>query len=202
MSQSKPPYVLGLDVSTTCTGWALISLDPLVAPRLFFGKIMPPPSTSKRRVSWYERADFIYSHLPQALGDIAVCAICLEELNSFRGGEVTRQLAGINMGVRFLMWKKYGVEPTAMDTTTIKKAFTGSGKAEKQHMVAAANKIYGLQLRYPTTESQQRNKEINDEDQADAIACAHVFIKESGEELREALNKPKTNKVEGVYLGG
>jgi Holliday junction resolvasome RuvABC endonuclease subunit len=175
-------YILGLDVSTTCCGWALLSLDYADDRDLRYGKIIAP-----KKASWFVRCDFILGAINTYLADAPVAAIAMEQLNSFRGAGVTRQIAGIGALVSYNLYKRYGIETIEMHTTTVKKAFSGSGAAKKWDMIAAANKRYGLALRWPETAAAQKNKEHNDEDVADAIAVASTLYDQSGEDIRAGL---------------
>lgn len=183
-------YVLGLDISTTCVGWALISLEYEKDHLLWLGKIIPPKGTKKEPVSWFERAKFIHTAIEQLIENRNIAAIAVEQLNSMRGGDTTRQLAGMSMSVQFLLFKKLGIEPSEIFTSTMKKGFTGNGAAKKWDMIAHANKTYGTNLRWPTSTKDQKNKELNDEDVADALAAAHCFLEEVGEDLRDYLRIP------------
>lgn len=178
-------YILGLDVSTTCCGWALLSVDWETDRGLHFSKIIPP-----KKVSWLRRADHILTAIDTYLlsqVDKPIAAIAMEQLNSFTGAPTTRALAGIGGLVQYHLFKKLGMETIELHTTTVKKTFSGSGAAKKMHMVAAANQRFGLSLRWPPAEKDQRNKEKNDEDIADAIGVAWTLYTESGESLRAAL---------------
>jgi len=178
-------YILGLDVSTTCCGWALLSVDYDSDHSLHFGKIIPP-----KKQSWLHRADHILTALDTHLlnwPDKPIAAIAMEQLNSFTGAPTTRALAGVGALVQFHLFKKIGLEAIELHTTTVKKTFSGSGAAKKMHMIAAANKRFGLRLCWPPTEKEQRNKWVNDEDIADAIGVAWTLYTEAGDSLRNAL---------------
>lgn len=186
-------YILGLDISTTCCGWALLSVDYDIDRDIRVGKIIPPKSTSKNPVSWFARADHIYTSVDTIFSNVPIAAIGVEQLNSFRGGEVTRQLSAVNLGVQFYFYKKYGIEPIEMNTMTLKKKFTGHGGAQKNQMIESANKRFGLNLRWPTNPSDQKDKEKNDEDIADALAVAWVLYTEASETLRKNLEVRSDN---------
>ncbi len=179
-------YILGIDSSTTCVGWALLSLDYAQDKLLTYGKIIPP-KIGKNQGTWFQRASYIYAVMEKVLLSVPVSAVAIEELNSQRGGETTRQLAGVNMGIQFLAYKHLGIEPSPIYTSTAKKAFTGSGNAQKWHMIDRANTLYGLNLFWPATPGAQKNKKLNDEDVADAIAMAYCLEREIGDELRNTL---------------
>ena len=181
-------FVLGFDTSTTCVGWALLSLTYAQDQDIRFGKIIPP-KLGKNQGTWFQRATYIYAEVEKVLLSAPISAVAIEELNSMRSGETTRQLAGINMGIQFLVYKHLGLEPSAMYTSTIKKDFAGAGNAQKWHMIARANELYGLELQWPSTAGTQKNKKLNDEDIADAIGAAYCLEKEVGDELRATLNK-------------
>ena len=110
-----------------------------------------------------------------------------------RSGEVTRQLAGANMGVQYLVWKTLALQASSMYTATLKKGFTGSGAAKKWDMIARANEVYGLNLVWPKLPKDQKNKKINDEDVADALAAAYCLEREIGDELRAGLKGETSN---------
>jgi Holliday junction resolvasome RuvABC endonuclease subunit len=177
-------FVLGLDISTTCVGWAMLSLNYAEDKDLRYGKIIPAA-----RVSWFQRADHIYAEMGRLVETVPICAIAIEELNSMRGGETTRQLAGINMGVQYLLYRRFGITPSMMWMSSMKKGFTGSGSAKKWDMIARANELYGLDLHWPLTAAGRRNKKVNDEDVADAIGAAYCLEQEVGDELRATLKE-------------
>lgn len=179
-------FILGLDTSTTCVGWALLSLNYTEDKELHYGKIIPP-RRGKNQGTWFERVTYIYAEMAKVLESRPISAAAIEELNSMRGGEVTRQLAGVNMGIQFLVYTRLGIEPSTIYTSTAKKAFTGAGNAQKWHMIDRANELYGLNLFWPATPSAQKNKMLNDEDVADAIAMAYCLEQEIGDELRNTL---------------
>ncbi len=183
-------YILGLDVSTTCVGWALLSLNYGITDRdLRLGKIIPPKHTKRNPMSWFKRATHVCTVLDQLLEGEPVVAAAIEQLNSVRSVDTTRKLAGMSYVVQHLLYKKFGFEPSEINTATLKKGFTGSGAAKKWDVIACANKLYNLNLCWPPTLAAQNNKEINDEDPADALGAAHCLNAEVGEELRASLRE-------------
>ena len=174
-----------------------MALDKGTTPYLLYGKIVGPP-----KGSLYERLDHIYTCLPRAIPEVPIVAIAVEQLNSFRGAVTTRQLAGVDVGVQYLLWKKYGIEATEMNTRKVKEVMTGSGAAKKIHMVQMANSLFGLNLYFPPTEEGQKDKVKSDEDIADSIGVSLAFVTLHGDKLKEKLDNPKKKKkpAEGVYL--
>ena len=72
---------------------------------------------------------------------------------------------GIKTRIEEFCWK-YGVELQPVPIPTLKKATTGNGRAEKEDMVAAVNRIFGLTLT------------PKEHDTADALALLHYARKD------------------------
>lgn len=174
--------ILGLDTSTTCVGWAVLSLDYASDKELVYGKIIPPTEAS-----WFGRTDYILQELGVVCGAHPIVAAGVEELNYARSMSVVRAIAGMNMLCQYQVYKSLKIEPISMNTTNVKKVFSGYGAAKKWDMIAAANRIYGLSLVWPQRPTDQKNKELTDDDIADAIGVAHVLMAEIGDDLRASL---------------
>ncbi len=202
MSSSKN-FILGLDISSTCSGWCALPLDSSnLRDRGGYGKIITDwreTAGVKRAASnFFERVDWLLEGLDAIVPKYKIVACGSEQLNSFRSGETTRQLAGIQKIAQYHLLKKYGLETNEIHTTTIKKIMgagiwaKGQGSPKKPDMVRFANARYGLDLVFSNPRSKSvdgvsYNLHLSDDDVADAIGVATTLREEIGAELLRGL---------------
>jgi Holliday junction resolvasome RuvABC endonuclease subunit len=165
------PYILGIDSSTKCTGWAMIDTES--GKLLKLGRVIPP-----KDLYYVDRWVVIVKGLEDVVkenGDPVVVGI--EEPNCFTNGNTVRLLCGI-FGIISYTFSKAGLFVHAVNTAHAKSIFVGSeksgeGHAKKTDTIAKANKMFGLTLTH-----KERNVDgvrMSDEDLADAIQVAYCL---------------------------
>jgi Holliday junction resolvasome RuvABC endonuclease subunit len=134
---------VGLDLSLTHTGFAIIKDDQLV---LSSGVIKSKPCGDKpidetKRI--IKIAEDVMEEINKALPEINPDLVCIEGLSFMSQGTSLVQLAGLNYLIRFLLnqfnWPFLIVAPT-----TLKKFITGSGRADKDLMMLEVFKRWGF----------------------------------------------------------
>lgn len=179
------PVILGLDISLSCTGWCLLSLeeDKLVK----WGKIATKPSKygNLNDSDYFARVHKIVTGVEEVFKDpeVAIVSVAVEQLNSFRGGDVARRLLGVSKVVQYLIWKNHGLTPNEINTMTAKKVFTGNGQASKALVLVAANQRLAIKPPLVWVEKKLDRKGVSDEDTADSAAVAFTLKQEIGEQL-------------------
>lgn len=158
--------ILGIDTSTTSTGWSIVSLSGKV---IDFGKIAP-----KEELTYLEKCQYISGELIKITQAHRSCIryIAMEQPNSFRGGEITRMLCGLFGIVRYVLYTETGIVAHEINTKHNKSVVSGNGSADKEEMIKAINNITNLKLQY------NKKKELSDDDIADAIGICITFIKD------------------------
>lgn len=179
------PVILGLDISLSCTGWCLLSLEEDRVVK--WGKISTKASKrgSLNDSDYYIRVHRIVQGVEAVfdIPEIVIVSVAVEQLNSFRGGDVSRRLMGVSKIVQYTIWKNHGLTPNEINTMTAKKVFTGNGQAEKTLVLVMANHVYKLSPQLVWLEKKTDKEGRSDEDIADSISIAHTLKKEIGEQL-------------------
>lgn len=162
-------YVLGLDTSTTCVGYAVFKVTEKTHRLTDYGKIVVPED-----LGYLQKCEHIVNKIESIINKIDTTGlkIALEEPNSFINGNTTRMLCGIYQIVRYMIYLRFAIESQGMNTKEIKKMMSGNGSAKKQEMVDAVNGMFGLKLNF-----HKSNKDKTDDDIADAIAVAELYIR-------------------------
>ncbi len=178
--------VLGLDSSTTCFGYAFIDISKGGLKLVDYGKIIPPldpekvkirPALTNKKLDYLPRCNYILKEIEKIYESAPgkVIAVAIEQPNSFKNGETTRQLCGLYGMVRYIYWVRYNINCAEMNTGHVKRCITGNGNAGKQEMVDAINDRFNIELIYKDTQ----NKEKTDDDIADAISVAATYVEEN-----------------------
>jgi len=178
----KQAYILGLDSSLSCTGWALLDIR---ADRIIeYGRIYPPAKDS----TYLEKVKHINDCIDIVFGKYKsnILAVAIEQPNSFRGGEVTRMLIGLFKIVQYNIWVKHGLTCNELNTKTAKKVFTSHGDASKELTVLVANAKFGLDLIF--IEKAKDKMRLSWEDAADAMSVAYALRAEIAEDAIKALD--------------
>jgi|TARA_E500000331_G_scaffold351816_1_gene399184 hypothetical protein len=119
---------LGLDISTSCTGWCILDHDNSI---LDIGYI----NTSKEK-SLFKKAEIVSNHLDTVDEKFKIDNIFIEEnLQSFRSGfssaRTISTLAKFNGIVSFLCFDKFSKEPIFLNVNSARKSLNISIKRKK-----------------------------------------------------------------------
>jgi crossover junction endodeoxyribonuclease RuvC len=150
--------VLGLDLSSTNTGYAIMNTEFNL---ITYGLIRPP-----QKMTHSQKLKFIYDGISSILNETRVDHISIEDQYFKINGDTAKLLIRIS-GVAMLVAEQNNISHTLYTPNSIKLNFSGSGKAQKQDMIDKANELFKINI-------------IND-NVADAIGCAYThIIKSSG----------------------
>lgn len=150
--------VMGIDPSTSSTGWAVIEVTDKLS-LLKYGTIKP-----KSSLKAHQKLKFIYDNLYHICNELGYCPdVLVIEDQYFRFADATKAVLRVR-GIVELFAATQEMELHLLYPVTVKKEFAGSGKATKQQVIDAVKDIY--------------NVEVNTDDEADAIAIAHMMGKE------------------------
>ena len=142
-------YTLGLDLSLTHTGWCLLADDGDYS----CGSIVP------KKLRGMERIEYIVAALDELLsGAWNVTRINIEGYSFGSRGSAVFDVAELGGIVRWHL-HTLGYEYRIVSPSSLKKAATGKGNADKGAMLAAAIRKHGY--------------EGSDHNEADAIHLAH-----------------------------
>ena len=166
--------VIGIDSSTSCTGISVIQVVKNKEKLLYYSKIIPNHDHSYEQKS-NEILDGIFKVYDEYLKSAPIVAI--EILNSHKNMNTTRILAGLWGFILSSFFRMYGKNIISLNTSSVKKKTTGDGNADKKKMIKYVNKYFGLDLKY-----HDKNKDISDDDIADAIGVALSMIRTLREE--------------------
>ncbi len=95
--------------------------------------------------------NFVFHEMPEAK------MVAVEQAHH-RGGYATRLCVGMTTAVEVACFQRYLSPPLWIHTLTLKKYATGSGRAEKADMIAAAERLIG--------------RSVEDDNEADAVFIA------------------------------
>lgn len=163
--------VLALDVSGSCTGWALGVNGKLEAKGKFISKATSPKGEKLMSFSlWLE------SLLTSKTPDV----VLIEKPYKGRNSNVLANISKFIGVVELVAFKTLNLvlkEEWFIDPKTIKKSLQVKKGMDyddnKRIMVARINSLYGLKLKF----GKNKSKKYNDDDVADAIALLHTFLK-------------------------
>lgn len=151
--------ILGLDLSMSKTGVAVFDGWDLIHTELIEPKHkMPKPKTDRSNYYGLILADY-YHRFNQLITEYEPGYVSIER-GFTKGNNATQvlyRLHGVaNMACRNILTRNY-------PALSVKKSFTGKGRASKDDMIYRAKLKYGVDV---------------SEDEADAIAVAECLIKE------------------------
>ena len=114
---------IGLDISTSCTGWSLITVDDNLRPLTVKLGYIPLSSLKDP----YSKADAVQEHLSEILKSNKVDEVHIEEnLQAFRPGSSSAKtlvkLARFNGVVSYIAQKTYSVTPEFLNVNHARKS--------------------------------------------------------------------------------
>lgn len=148
--------VLALDLATAC-GYALIDTDDPEYTLVYSGVIKLPSTPTGARYSKFQY--WLNSTLQTDEQQANVDYVAFEDVKRHVGTQAAHVYGGLKAIVQMECFRA-GIEMIPLGVGTIKKAATGSGRASKDEMVAAALTRY--------------NVTCSDDNEADAIWIAHL----------------------------
>jgi crossover junction endodeoxyribonuclease RuvC len=128
--------ILGLDLSSADTGYAIIDKGELVD----FGSIQPP-----KKLDQAQKIEYIYSNVLLLLDKFPIKKIIIEDQFIGAGRQTAIFLVRIS-GAIFLIAAQHDIPLKVVAPTHVKSVFTGTGKADKAMMLYKANTIYNLNI--------------------------------------------------------
>lgn len=163
--------ILGLDLSSSNSGYALLSLegDKLIS----YGSIIPG-----KKMSHCEKLMFIYDAIDNLFKEFDVKEVSIED-QLFRRNISTLKLLSRIGGVAMLCSTQHGASVFLYPATTIKHSFTGNGKADKEDMILKAKTLYKI--------------DGIDDNIADAIGCCYTHS-----QLKGIIPNKKKSKQSGA----
>ena len=159
--------VIGLDTSSFSTGYSVFNDGKLVS----YGLIKPPKKYIMPRRLYHFSLE-----LQLLLNEHSPDEIVIEDLKHRRNVKVVNTLASFIGVARLITFCSLGKDAHLVSPSEVKMPATGKGNADKQEVIAAANKRFALSL------SDQ------DDDIADAIYVAQAYM---GEKDGRAIKKGK-----------
>lgn len=189
--------VLGLDVSTTRTGYCLLDMGHNVVR---IGDIIT--TKTKKRVSHYDRVEHLREKLVKSLKGEQIDAIWVEEpLSRLGRGQSSSQtislLARFNGMVSYLVWKEFGLEPNLCKSQVARSAagitiprgkkrprINGEPKSAKLYVaerVAALDP--GIEIAY--TDDTKTSLSAGVDDRLDAYVIARYGVDELRKQIRK-----------------
>ena len=124
--------VLGLDTSTTSTGYCVMEDNKILA----YGVIKP-----KKSLDVIDRIIYIEKEIKELIIAKEVEYVCIEDLVSFRNAYATKGLAGLLMHIQIELRKKDMLVITVRPTEWLKGIVKGKTRAEQK----ASGKEYVLE---------------------------------------------------------
>lgn len=163
--------VLGLDLSSTNTGYAILDGTSLVT----YGSIIPG-----KNANHLEKLLYIYNEIEGILGAYHIDHVAIEDQCYTNNVDTLKLLARIS-GVVMLCAKQHDIPVSLYPATTVKKHFTGNGQATKEDMIAKALELYNLQ------------RCLVDDNICDAIGIAYTHV--TYQETPKPVHKKKKKKL-------
>jgi len=134
--------VLGLDPGLSLTGYGCVAADPTspAGGRLVEAGVLRLPS----RRPLAERLQALETDLAQVLDDLAPAVVAVESVFHHGRNPRTAIMMAHARGVLLLGAARRGLEVVELPPATVKRAATGSGRADKAQVQAAVAARLGL----------------------------------------------------------
>lgn len=164
MYESSTSVVLGLDLSSVNTGYSIFGASYEGAPGnsshqlIAFGNITP-----NQHLNEQAKLETIYNLIEELIKEHGIDCVAIEDTYYSKNAKTFKVLVRIS-GVAILAAQKNGCEIYLYPPTTIKKTFSGNGKAKKKEMITTAIEIYKI------------DPDSIEDNAADAIAVGHTHI--------------------------
>jgi len=127
--------ILGIDASTHDTGWGVLDDDNLIG----YGSIVPPDTDLP------EKLLYVYDELKRVIVEYNPDIVACEDQYLGKNTNTVKTLSQLK-GVINLLCQQHGLFIKYYYPTTIKKAATGDGKADKKMIIDAINKRYSTDI--------------------------------------------------------
>lgn len=154
-----PPTFVGLDLSLTSTGIAIIRSDQITVRRV--------TSKGRKDATYAEKAERLAAHIDAIVHEIptgAATHVAVEGPSFASTGSAAHILGGLWWGVRLELLH---TDVTVVSPSTVKKYATGKGNAGKDEVLAAVVR------RYPQVA-------VTGNDEADALVLAAIAARIGG----------------------
>lgn len=148
--------IVGLDLSSVNTGWAV--LDAKDGSLIDYGNLKPPKTYGQ-----LEKIHFMYSQIKTLLTKFDICDIVIEDQFGGKNIKTLILLARIS-GAIIALCSESSYNITLYSPTHIKKFITGNGKSGKEDLAKVITAIYKLDRPY-------------DDNTTDAICIAYSKYK-------------------------
>lgn len=170
--QIKNKYILSLDASTSCTGWALFCNDNLID----YGKIKPD-----KKLNWRDRVKEIFEELQRIIKSHParkITTIYIEDVPlKPQGGVKTSVQLGVVQGMILTLSYLHNIECECVSVGTWRSTMALYNKTQeglkrenlKIASIKKANELFNLDLQCILTKNGNYNAEKSDDDIADAI---------------------------------
>jgi Holliday junction resolvasome RuvABC endonuclease subunit len=160
---------MGLDLSLNSTGWAVMSGDTKGLVLIGHGTFSTEQPRKGPKEKMELRLNLLYGWIMSTVVEhqpamVAIEASSVSKVRSGKSGGTEERIA-LQWCIRMAL-NRMGIECVMVEPSSLKKAWTGSGKAEKDDMVAQCGRQCGVR---PDTD-----------DEADAIALAWVAAQVQG----------------------
>lgn len=138
--------VLGLDLSLACTGYAVWDSDKDVLVAHGNIRTKAKDDLSDRLSQVAKRVAGVRHGVwwDESLNQIAYAEQPIH--NRLHSATTTLRIGMVHGAVRAKLWDLFGDSVTEVPIGTVKKVATGSGKADKEQMIAAAKDRWGIKL--------------------------------------------------------
>jgi Holliday junction resolvasome RuvABC endonuclease subunit len=176
---------LVVDQSTTCTGWAIVEHDPYAEVSYgTCGKLIAHGVMKSKHAAPIARMSELHQDIIDAYKHYGgFDEIVYEDTAPMKQrSEVTNEaMAGAIISIKNAT-QDLGVKLYKQNPSTIKKRFTGNGHADKEAIMAAVVTNWGIP-----------RKDIKDDNHADSLAAAYVWLN-MADELRAKAKEKKVKK--------
>jgi Holliday junction resolvasome RuvABC endonuclease subunit len=182
VTQSQPdPFFVGLDLSLTSTGVAVIPGDQIRVVRVT-SKPVPKATSDDTAFRLDGIVDGILAHIPAS--DATFVAVEGPSFGS--SGSAAHVLGGLWWMVRHAL-RVEGLDVVIVPPSVVKKYATGKGNAPKDQVLAAVIR------RYPDVN-------VTGNDEADALVLAAIRARHTGHPIEETLPVAQASAAEKVTL--
>jgi len=153
-------FVLGLDPSSTCTGWGVVEFTKGSFVDVEHGTIRPAGGTFERRIQdLFTRLDIIFRSFSLHIDHVAAEAPVVFGHGRIGGRAASSQKVGVAYGACLAAAAANGHHVVSYKPSEIKAAVCHHGAASKEHVAISVRAILGL-------------KKTPVHDAADALAVA------------------------------
>jgi len=166
--------VIGIDLGSVCCGYGIIEISNLKSQISNLKYIVSGRIKMNKKDTFPVRLKLLYSSLKEIINEYKPTHLCIEKIFYHKSIRSAFALGGVR-GIAMLLAGKDAMPVFEYNSTELKQAVTGYGRAEKHQIREMVMQILNLKSAPETSSGRNPKSEISlDEADALALCICHV----------------------------